>query len=659
MFFRQQKYIRLICFSLLLGMVTIFLSSSALAASDTYKATLLDLVKKERYTIAYQKSKSIDDPVFQRLIEWFYLNNVERPIHSFEEVQDFLQATKGWPRRGKAVLWGEKQIIDTKSHSQVSAWFDLYKPTTQDALYLYVDFLRSNGLEEKALDMIRGYWRESVLSKKDRQAFYKKYKKDLRLKDHQARLDHLLWDGHFKSAEVLFPLVGKSLSNLARARIGLAKGKPGVDLMVQAVAPRYMNDEGLLYERVRWRRNRNMTDAAVELLNQAPDNLKNPKAWWRERHILARRYLVDKEYKKAYHVVSNHRQKSGFSHAQAEWLSGWISLQFLNKPEQAYDHFTHMAAKVTTPVSKSRGYYWQGLAAYQMGRTLEAYQYFAKASQYSTRFYAQLAYTRLQELSPDYPIPQLVSLGGVPQKKVELPEDILKICDWLYANGLKRETSIFFDHLVRYADDEDSFIYLFKLSKQYEAYHAQVMLAKKAMAKGFIALEEGYPFFDDLKERYLNGVEPALVYGVIRQESAFDPQARSSAGARGLMQLLPGTAKDMARKQNLSFSTKKLSQPEYNIRLGSRYLSYLLDRFDGYYVLAVAAYNAGPARIDNVIKKIGDPRSGDVDIVDWIEMIPIYETRNYIQRVLEGMHIYRAKLTQPISNDVLMAGEGD
>ena len=658
MFFRQKTVIATMCVSLLVVLALVLSTSYIRAADEGYKSTLLSQVKNERYSLAYNRSKNLDDPTFKRLIEWFYLNNVQEPTHDFDALKEFLQATKGWPRRGRAVLLAEKKLDEIKDPKKIKEWFSLYKPTTQDALYLYVESLKQEGKQEEAEAYIRDYWVKATLSKKDRQDFYKRYKSDLRIEDHQARLDRLLWDRHFDSAEVLYPLVGKSLANLARARIGLAKGQPGVDLMIQAVAPQYMDDEGLLYERVRWRRDRDKNEGVAELLKEAPKQLKHASSWWRERHIVARRFMSQKEFQKAYDLVSQHNQTGGFSFAQAEWLSGWLALRFLNNPTVAFEHFRNMAEKVSSPVSRSRAYYWKGLAALSLGRKIEAYKLFSQASQFSTRFYGQLAYSKLMEVAPNYPTPPLTALGKTSTKDLNLPKDILEICGYLYSVNLKHEKDLFFDKLVRYGEDEDSFIELFRLAKEFEAYHAQVTLSKKAMRAGFVALDEGYPVFQDVPFDYFNEVEPSLVYGIIRQESAFDPKARSSAGARGLMQLMPGTAKETARKLGVSYRVSKLDTPDYNIRLGSAYISRLINRFEGYYVLAVASYNAGPYRVEKIMEEIGDPRTGEVDIVDWIEMIPIYETRNYVQRVLEAMHIYRSKLQHVEKQDMRVAKEG-
>lgn len=657
MFFRQKTVFASLLLALMVIGVWLLGTRYIHAQNESYKATILSQIKNERYTLAYKRSQKMDDPVFRRLVEWFYLNNVKEPVHDFDALKAFLLATKGWPRRGKAVLLAEKKLLDLQDPEKSKEWFDIYQPTTQDALYLYVDFLVHDGKEDEAKKYVRDYWVKATLSKDNRQAFYKKYKNYLRIEDHQARLDRLLWDRHFDSAEVLYPLVGQSLVNLARARIGLAKGKPGVDMMIQAVAPQYMDDEGLIYERVRWRRDRDMNDGVAELLETAPKKVEHPALWWRERHIVARRYMLKKEYKKAYDLVSDHRQTDGFAYAQAEWLAGWLALRYTHDSVAAFEHFRNMANNVSSPVSLSRAYYWKGLAAYSLGRKIEALKLFSQASQFSTRFYGQLAYSKLMEVAPNYPVPPLTALSKSPQKKVSLPEDILEICAHLHEAGLDYEKNLFFDKLVKFAQDEDSFIELFKLSKRFNAYHAQVTLSKKAMRAGYVALNEGYPIFEDIKADAFNGVEPALIYGLIRQESAFDPKARSSAGARGLMQLMPGTAKDMAKREGVAYRLQRLETPEYNIQLGSAYIARLIDRFEGYYVLAVAAYNAGPYRIEKVMEEIGDPRTGEVDIVDWIEMIPIYETRNYVQRVLEGMHIYRGKMPQPFGNDVRIAKE--
>jgi soluble lytic murein transglycosylase len=325
---------------------------------------------------------------------------------------------------------------------------------------------------------------------------------------------------------------------------------------------------------------------------------------------------------------------------QAEFLAGWLALRFLDRPEDASRHFRALYENVSTPISLSRGAYWAGRAAEALRRPEEAAQWYGLAAQHVTTFYGQLAAERLSPggllVMPAEPEPDAETAAAFAGRELVR---IARMLNRISPEG-DREGP-FVRRLGLDAATAEEHVLTSRLALDLARPDLAVWAGKQGVQNAVIAAA-GYPVIDMPRS---GNPDPALVHALIRQESTFDRRAVSPAGARGLMQLMPGTAQEVARKLGITHSNVRLTDdPEYNVTLGSWYIQNLLERFNGSYVLAIAAYNAGPARVQGWLRQFGDPRAEGIDPVDWIELIPIYETRNYVQRVLEGMYVYRARL---------------
>jgi len=467
----------------------------------------------------------------------------------------------------------------------------------------------------------------------------------LTIEAHKKRFDALLHHGHYDSAQGIADVLGQGYPALAKARAALSKNKSsGIGALIDAV-PEYLKDDpGLLYERLRWRRKRGLDSGAVEILMMDIDksDVLNQDEWWQERHIIIRRLLEKKKYKLAYEVASRHLQDDGFENAQAQWMSGWLALRFMNKPTEAYERFIAMHKKVSTPVSKSRAAYWAGRAASQMGQKEIASGWYKEAAQYKTVFYGQMAGAALSK-EIGLPKSNLPTMDRSDYKKFEKDE-------LFQASEVFKEAkqNIYADRFLNafLAHYETPKAYRFaaeKLAKEDDFFSA-VKIAKKASRKGLLLTKQAYPTITKHLGD-IHGAEWALIHALIRQESMFDYDAQSHAGALGLMQLMPSTAKHVSKKMNVGYSKEWLTEnPKYNLHLGAYYIGEMVDRFDGSYPVAIAAYNAGPGRVGQWLETYGDPRKGEIDMIDWIEILPVYETRNYVQRVLENVYVYRLRL---------------
>jgi len=451
-----------------------------------------------------------------------------------------------------------------------------------------------------------------------------------------------LWDGQDAAARRLFPLVGDDWKALAEARMALAEEARNAEALLARVPSDLRDNPGLVYERLRWRRRADQDDAALEILDRQPKKLDRPELWWNERNILVRRAIEKADYAQAYRLAKNHGLPDGKGLADAEFLAGWLALRFLDKPAAALAHFERLHKNVTAPISRGRGAYWAGRAAEVVGDKAAARKWFEQATQYGTTFYGQLAASQLDR-APKLPTgndPALTKEAMAAFHKREL----VRVVEGLTQIEGRSSDRVgqFLRRLGSDADSHEEYTLAARLAQEIRRPDLQVAIAKNAAQDG-LALAEGYPLLD-LKD--IPKPEPALVHALIRRESTFNTNAVSPAGARGLMQLMPATAQQVATKLGIKKHqpSKLTADPDYNIKLGTSYIADLLDRFNGSYVLAIAAYNGGDGRVRKWLDTLGDPRSPRVDVIDWIEMIPIYETRNYVQRVMEDTMVYRARL---------------
>lgn len=596
---------------------------------------------------AKNQAAKIRDPLATKIINWLqyqdknWLQNAnEREIGY---VGQFIRKNPDWPKAATLRANIEKYMPESASPQSIISWYDDYKPKSARGTDMYLQALRDTGQIPKMRLFLQDWWANTPLARGDQKFLFKKYSTYLTLDAHKKRLDTLLFSKQYTNARAVASVLRRGYPELVEARIALAEGKSGVTGLISKTPKRLLSDPGLQYERLRWRRKKDMNMRAIEIL-QAPidtSRIHNRKSWWRERHILIRRLLEKQQYDTAYLLVSKHVQTEGLAFAQAEWLAGWLSLQFLDEPKRAFIHFEKLYQGVKSPISKARAAYWGGRAAQAVGRADVANPWYSAAAQFQITFYGQLA---AKELSldgklPHKPPPILTTID----KKILRQNDLVRTVELFHKAGQRKTAKSFLGAYSKTLNTAKEFRFAAEFAADLGYYNNGIRIAKNATKRGMFLTAQSYPLITDR----LRGVktEWSLVHGLIRQESAFDFDAKSRVGARGLMQLMPATAREVAKKNGISHNTDWLtSRPNHNIVLGSLYLKQMLNRFDGYYPMAIAAYNAGPGRVDKWIKTYGDPRKGDINLVDWVELLPIYETRNYVQRVLEATYVYRLRL---------------
>jgi len=387
-------------------------------------------------------------------------------------------------------------------------------------------------------------------------------------------------------------------------------------------------------------------DEAERLLEQitvSEVGLGRPTLWAGPRRRLVRRAAREGRSLRAYRLASQHylAPGDGYAYADLEWLSGWVALRLLEDPARAVPHFQRFHAVVETPISLGRGGYWLGRAYAARGDSAEAFRWYAAAAAHQTSFYGQLAAAEIgAEGDPRLTRPALPDW----RKSPALRDDDVRMAVILHFAGDEALAFQSFTHLAKTLPGEAALGALADLALDLGRPHYAVRVAKKAARRGVILHKAYYPVTD--LAGYSNLIEPALAMSIARQETELNPRAISPAGARGLMQLMPSTARKVARKVGEKYVPRLLDRDwQYNARLGQAYMAEQIADFGGSYVLAAAAYNAGPAHAKDWIADYGDPRLARVDVIDWIERIPFRETRNYVQRVMEGLYVYRVRLS--------------
>lgn len=594
--------------------------------------------KKNNWSSAHRLADKAKDPLPAKALRWLYYRRAGNRA-KFSEIEAFLERNPTWPSRDRLIRRAEEAMeISRVKDPAALKWFTLHRPLSGPGQMRLAEAMLRNGMDEDGQQWLRYAWINNVFARRESRSIYRRHRRRLSQADHMARLDHMLWKGHRYSARRLYSLVPVKYRALAEARESLMVRGPGVDSKVAAVSKEFLDDSGLAYERLRWRRRKNLDERAREILLQPPANLgPQPKKWWIERHIQARGALREGQAKLAYRLASEHGQLAGqFSYAQAEWLSGWIALRYLNDATSALRHFGNLYGRVKFPVSRARAAYWAGRANMALGNNEDGSKWYEAAAQHASTYYGQLAVAALGS-NGRWRIPEIPSPSTAAMRRFNSLE-LVRLSRMLVELGRAEHLRPIILHLARSATSGEERLLAARLGQGLGQPTLAVQAAKISLRAGNLLPRTGYPVLANLAPM---PIEAALAHAVARQESEFKANAVSSASARGLMQLLPRTARKVAKDLRLRYSQDRLFDGPYNMRLGSAYLGQLIRAYRGSYIMALAGYNAGPGRVKRWLKQNGDPRKGTVDPIDWVEAIPISETRNYVQRVMENLQVYR------------------
>ena len=589
-------------------------------------------------TQALELAAMAQDPVVPKLVLWLDATRSQGG-GSFTEITGFVIDNPDWPSQKLLRQRAEQALDANTSDLAVVSWFERNEPLTLPGAKRYASALTAAGETARAQQVARTAWRNvDAQTIEDEDDFYATFGDVLTDEDHARRIDRLLWAGRISPAQRTLPLVDAGNQALGEARIALRQLGGNAPGLVALVPAELQADPGLVFDQVRWYRRKDNEAAARQMLLQYRVDGAQPDQFWQERSQLARAALSDGDAGEAYRVASEHGFSRGSEFADSEWLAGWIALRFLQQPEVAARHFLTMFENVRHPVSRARGAYWSARTAAAMGDTETAALWHKAAAQHAVAFYGQLS---AAEIHPEQPL-RLPGDPPIGTGEAQLFEnhELVRAIRLLTAAGERESQRAF---LLRLADLSDAGSWkdlTASLAHEIDRPDLAVAVARQSIRAGTPLVRNGYPVLPVAE----TVVESPLVYAIVRQESAFDVSAVSPAGAQGLMQLMPGTARGIAGTLGLPYSPSDLTgSPQYNLSLGSAYIANLLDRFAGSYILALAAYNAGPSRVNQWLSINGDPRAGTEAAIDWIELIPFSETRNYVQRCLENLQVYRAR----------------
>ena len=584
---------------------------------------------------------SLSSPIGRKILLWAMINAAPDRL-SFFELDQARRDLWGWPRGDTRQIAAEKLLETAGMPPQRTIdWFQAAEPKSAQGAMALASAYRTVGRGAEAKTLIRRIWRDTLFDADVQRSMLTRFSEMLDGQDHAARMDMLLYGPQGPAARDLLPLLPPDQQTLALARMAYRAGASNADQVAAALPFNLASHPGLTFERARYYRSRGQDAMALTLVDnfpRAPGHSEGAKMIWQQRWALFNLAMKDQNYTAAYHAVNNHGLPPGGDLADAEFFAGWLALTKQRNPQLADKHFEALQKAGSSPITLGRAYYWRGRAHEAMKDPAGAQSYYAQGARFFTTFYGQLAAEKAGVTE--------ISLGRDPaitsadRARFEGREQVqaARLLAEAGEKDLFRGMVLFLDDTLPNAEESGLLV---DLARSYGDQDLAMRVVRASATRGFILPERGYP----LRTPPQGGsAEPALILGIVRQESGFDPRVRSGAGARGMMQLMPGTARIVAAKQGVSYSADMLDDPEYNMRLGASYIGDMVDTFSGSYVLAAAAYNAGPGRPAQWVGLCGDPRSSSVDPADFIECIPFSETRNYVMRVIEGMQVYRARL---------------
>ena len=636
-------------FALLLGLISapVFAQPWAPEASRTAGRAAMAAGNAGRWTEA-QAIAGAADPLAAKIVTWLRLQ--VRGQSSAAEVADFLAANPAWPLQQTLLLRAEESLPILADDALLLRLYARLPPRGLDAARQLAEAQVRAGQSNAAAETLRRAWREAAADAGAEPGFLAMAGGVLSGADHAARFQRLAWTRQTAAAGRMLPLLPSAMRLPAELRLAVMSEQPGA---LASAGQAATTDLGVAAELARAMR-RQERDREAAALWQRVEPLQRDlspeaaRALWVERQVLSRKLLRLGDAAAAYRLAAQHGQSEGADLHDAEFLAGFIALRRLNRPADAARHFAASARDSTSVQNRGRALYWQGRAAAAQGRAAEARDFYAQAAALPTVFYGQLGALALGETSAQLSAriqstrpPQPTAEAAAAFLDKELAQAVLTLADL----GQSDRARTFLLRLEETAPDPAEQVLAARLAGSIGRQDHAVWVARRAGIDGVMMLPEGWPV--PYAAPAGSEVEPAFIYAITRQESNFDPAAVSSANARGLMQLLPGTATGVARQLGIPHQLGWLtSQPEHNLRLGARYLADQIARF-GNLALAAAAYNAGPRRVEEWVGTYGDPRlpeaSGGTPMLDWIEQIPFTETRGYVQRVVENAVVYRAQ----------------
>ncbi|MCP3413166.1 lytic transglycosylase domain-containing protein [Bradyrhizobium brasilense] len=586
----------------------------------------------------------ITDPVGRKLVEWYLLRHSESSA-PFSRYAAFVTANPDWPsvtllrKRAEARIWQER------SDPATVHGFTLDQPISGKGKFALARTLLAEGDRDGATRLMREAWRSEELSDRTESDAYDAFKDLLTRDDHRARMDKRIGAKDLAGARRAAQRLGSDDLAIVKA-CGAVRGQSSkAEDTLNDVPADARRDLGYTLCRIQWLLAKNKVDEAARVTIAAePETMaqQDTDQWWRERRILSRKLLDQGEYQAAYDVIRPAAAPDNpYYRSDMHFMRGWIALRYLNDAKTAAAHFAHIDEGQTNPTVLARAAYWRGRAAEALGNSAAMRADYQAAARYPTAYYGQLALARLGrdggvELRAPSPAASAGSMAA---------DERVRAADMLYAIGEPDVVLYFAADLAEESTDVGMLEALGELTGRRNDARAMLQIGKIALARGFAFDHYAFPVIGIPKHMPIApDIGRSMTYSIARTESAFDQRDKSAANAVGLMQVTPEAGRDTAKRFGVSYDwSRMVSDPVYNTQMGAAELSALLSEYRNCHIMTFAGYNAGRGRVRDWIKAYGDPRDPKVDPVDWVERIPISETRNYVQRVMENFAVYQAR----------------
>ncbi|MEJ1158560.1 lytic transglycosylase domain-containing protein [Prosthecomicrobium sp. N25] len=619
------------------------MAAGTAAAGDAELTQALEIVRRGDVAALNQLRPSLD-PVEAKIADWLMIR-FGNPGLSSQFITQFAVANLHWPdpetfrRRAEQALEREQPGPDL-----VIQAFQGSRPYSNRGQIMLARAYIEKGRHADAAALIRAAWRDPTLTENDEALILSEFPAILTAEDHRARLEIALLKGRASDAVRIARRMSPDYQKLAAARLAVEKKAANAGKLLDDLPASIKSQISYLFGRAQWARRTDKYQEAAALLMQAP---KDPRAmvvpdeWWEEKRIVARKLLDSGDAKGAFRLIAGHTGSSPAVQADADFHTGWVALRFLNDPRTAMSYFAKVAEASNKPVTQARAYYWMGRAS-EAGAGGTARDYYTRSAQHGFTFYGQVSRAKLG--MTDLGLQRTVAPSSADKAAAERDDRFAALVK-LQRIGRKDLASSFYKHMAETLQTPGQVAILIDLAER-QGWHNYAVMAGKAAAQRGLDMEVlAFPLRGLPPDIDTSGLEKALAFSITRQESEFNQAIVSSAGAVGIFQVMPVTGREAAKKLGIPFDANGWRNDiRYNVKLGAAYVANLVSNYDGNYVMAIAGYNAGPGRIREWVQAYGDPRTGDVDIIDWMERIPFSETRNYVHRVLENLQVYRFRL---------------
>jgi len=628
--------------------VCLALSMAPAAKAAITPADIITAIRNDQFSRAEQLAESTGNALLIRYAHWAAIVDDHAGEVSFDAAHTLIPHVREWPLFNRVRMKAEQAALrEAPDSSRMQHFCKTYPPISGRGMIACARAGAGSSKQQAA--WLKQGWEQGDFTKDEEAEILSHYGAALTAEDHRARIDRLLFEGKTSAASRMLWRLNGDERRLADARVALRTNARDANAKLARVPAALHTSPGLLFERILWRHQRGMSDGVIALFLQSPAKPAHPDVWWPLRVNYARKALRMNQTQSAMRILEHHGKVKREFLAEALWMKGWIHSEYRNDSQSAYKEFYKLYRVVQYPVSKARAAYWAAMVAKRNGNADITKNWLQRAARYPTVFYGQLA---LAQLKPNEPLqlPDSPSFSGN-EKAAFDKEDSVRLITLLARNGGNDTADTFILSMAEATKDPSRLAMLASLARALGQHYDAVRVAKIAMRHNIVLLDMGWP---RLTLPPNVNIEPALTLAITRQESEFNPQAISPAGARGYMQLLPGTAQETARKIGVPYSMPRLFEQAFNLQVGSAYLGRMIDAYGGSYIAGIASYNAGPGNTRKWYSEFGNPGGTVENSIRWMEAIPFAETRNYVQRVLENLQIYRARLGQKMGAPLIV-----